>query len=223
MRRRCNAGPLIIIAGLVIATASAAGAEPIRVVTSGTIATIGGTGSMNGTFSLFGEDFSLTGLATDGIGNAFACQPCAVGETVNFTSGWGGDISGNTHSVVNGVSRQVWLGGEISLMGGSVVVPPGQGSTLILTAPFHLSPTSRVIGFADSQRTTPVFDFRIGGSGVATLTAQGNGALYDSGNFTFVFSGSQTAPTPEPGTILLMLTGLAGIARIRQSRAVTAE
>jgi hypothetical protein len=208
---------LMMLAGLAVCTAGTSSADPIRTVRAGVIEA---DRSGNGDFVLQGDGFFLLGTAVEGIGSQLTCTPCAPGDTVPAHSRWAGDISGNTSALVDGTASNVWLGGDINLDGGTFAIPSGGGPLLTLQRPFSLAPGSTLTGFSDSARTMPVFNFDLAGSGIVTLTATRNGMLYDQPALTWVFGaagpGQEPGPVPEPGTMLLMLSGLGAMAATRR-------
>ena len=107
--------------------------------------------------------------------------------------------------------RYVALAGTLSFLAGDVVVPPQQGTDPpLLSSPFQM--TGRIVGYApgDVDGITPLFDVIVAGAGTARLrlVPQGDGT-FAFPEASYAFEGSD--PIPEPATILLTATGLAGV------------
>ena len=155
----------------------------------------------------------------DGFGGSgfFACiRGCRAGEILALsgdTGFWGfTDLSGSVG--VNGTvfvfvsktsptSPEVVGSGSISFAGGSVVVPFGNDAFVTLSTPFSVtngSLTGSAIGGG--------FGLNFTGSGIATLTLRnlGNGQ-YTATGIVYLFQ-----PVPEPATLILVTTGLVGVA-----------
>jgi hypothetical protein len=198
---------------LVLITASTATADPIA-ITAGFLRHVSGTGTVR--TSLTGNDFTFTGVT----GNAFtvfeawvACTSpvCLPGRTVDLFARWGTDDLGGTGTHAG----RTFAGGLASLSHfnalwrGSLLIPPGfAGGSL--SAPFTFT-GDLLLGDPDGNFTRHLAV----GSGTATLAFRPwsvpdfPGALIvDSLHYEF----DATAPTPEPASMLLLGTGLAGIA-----------
>lgn len=150
-----------------------------------------------------------------------------VDETWGLWSiAWGGSIPGTNivAKVDNQPARSVFLSGFIDLDGGSAVVPDTDGPLPFMQRPFTLGPDSSIAGWSDFARTMPLFNFRLAGSGTVAMTAQrvGTSSIFDVQSLAWVFNAAPVAPTPEPGSTVLLLTGLGGLAIIWRRRTVSA-
>ncbi len=118
----------------------------------------------------------------------------------------------------------MFLSGFIDLDGGSAVVPDTDGPLPFMQRPFTLGPDSSIAGWSDFARTMPLFNFRLAGSGTVAMTAQrvGTSSIFDVQSLAWVFNAAPVAPTPEPGSTVLLLTGLGGLAIIWRRRTVSA-
>jgi len=213
----------LTVASLVFAvcclTAVEVNADPF-VITSGTIVQQGDPNN-KASYNFAGPGISVT--ANGFFVESFAfCSPCLGGTTnnlhVSFSQG-GGTV------VLNGVTFSgVGFNGVLTATMPSFVLPPGSLATpdVTLTLPFTL--TGNLIGCTGNPLicTDQLFNASLSGQGFADVHFQlfslfpPAGNLYVVRDITFNF---QPAPVPEPATLLLLGTGVAGVAaRIRKRR-----
>jgi len=182
-----------------------------------------------GQFVLTGSGFSLSGGTEGLVSPLFDCFAC---EAVNpITLGFSGAISGSpfggSGGEFNGVtSDSLTLAGLLTFTGPDFSSAILSGSNLTVTRPFTF--TAQIEGFSSGSDfqlgNPPLFRAQLVGGGTAsarfigpTANPEGND-LFFIRDVTYEFS-SEVAATPEPASLLLLATGLAGcVTRVRGRR-----
>lgn len=198
--------------GLGLMDVTPAFADPVRIVTSGFVYQLVEDGETGAAF--FGDGFALTS-AEVGILPGDVCSPCTPGSTFDLDA----TITLNafppgTATVDGRTYDEVFFGGTLDIEAGSVVVPdvPVGGPYPRLGAAFTFTGTLQ--GFADVTRTgTPLFSLLVSGGGRTTLGffnyPTQNGITTDGRELEF----EHLAATPEPGSLLLFVSGAAWMGR----------
>ena len=186
-------------------------------------------------FGLRGDNFALNSLFSripppSPLSICFA--GCAPGTVVNLSSTWGaaavGALGQAQNAVVTGVRYAVpadhttWLrpAGTLVFDAPGVLLPPlpgGDPQVISLVAPFLFS--GRVLGFPQDapEGTPPLFDVSLTGRGVVDFRLRDEGTgVWRFADLTYTFQDQE--PIPEPMSLVLVGSGLAGMVFGRRVR-----
>ncbi len=206
-------GSCLLFLLLLTFTAAEARADTL-VITGGSviITSLGGDGVA--TFNLLGSNFSFDGGPAPFVAIP-GCWPCAPGRVLS--SNFGTSAVNSVTFQINGVgfdTRNFSIGNALSLFGPSYVVAE------TVTLPFTFTGFVTVTGSMGEELADHIFT----GQGFVTLEHQlfsppGGPSFFQFSRATYNFT---PAPVPEPGTLLLLATGLAGAggAALRRRRAL---
>jgi len=214
-------------------------ADP-AVITSGTASVRGVNGYARFGLSASGNNFSVNAGTYYVISSSSPdCYPCAAGSTLSLnafsntmrTDDLAGSVTVNVETYFIHSVSGIWLPalpevqaqGLFSLGGGSVVIPITGEDSYILTAPFSMGGYITGSGSPNGGPLSPsnppiqVFSLQFSGSGMASaLVTRRSDGLYVFQNATYTFAAP--AVVPEPTSILLICSGVLGIAVKLRSR-----
>jgi hypothetical protein len=135
------------------------------------------------------------------------------GELGNFGLGLGGATVGNATFGIHAMTDPIELRGTLTFDAPSVIVPTATEGLILLTAPYAFH--GQIAGFFQGG-VDPLFETDVHGSGRVAFTLFGLDGYLPPYRFAELDYGF--APTPEPSTLLLVGTALAGVGVARRTR-----
>jgi hypothetical protein len=205
----------LLMAGLFSCVGANASADEIT-ITSGTVdVAAASAGNVAAPFDLMGSGFEISGSASGTLQTT--CFPCSGGPLgTGVGISWSGPDFGNGPATVAGHNYgNVFFDGSFAAVG-NAMLPIVASGPFTVAFPFAIASGSHVSGFSDGVRNNQLFNTNLTGSGVATASFAPDPAspttLFDIRSLKLNFQ-SSAAPTPEPMSVLLVVSGLGVVAR----------
>jgi hypothetical protein len=213
---------MCVVIGIGLLGTSRALADPVTVTGGHVTAQMRG-----GTFTLSGDGFYLSGAPPGGYESGiWECTPCRAGDRLNLSlsssaGGYFDDLPGEfDHVHYDGT----YLAGHLDFKAGDMTSAILDASQTSISMPFTFTGELENYESFASRATPgslPLFSATFTGTGIARAYFKGpladsDGALFFADRITYDFA---PTPTPEPASVLLVGTGMAGwVARRRVRR-----
>jgi len=205
---------LAVLLLIAVASADPASADPV-LVNAGSFSVHSGDPSL---FDFIGNGFNLPGdvrLFGSLVGPLRTCNPCGGGALVDLSSHLSGSVgewvnrpfpvqfNGNTYSTV-------FYSGDLMFDAPTVAAPdPSQTQFFTFNEAFRFS--GQLTGFPTIARNTaPLFSTALTGNGTVQFTVSAAAGKFFFGDLDYNFAAENPSPTPEPATIFLVGTAVAG-------------
>jgi hypothetical protein len=216
-----NVAKVILFTALIF-TSTEIFADPV-VINTGSLSFRGSDVFVNGQFAFGGNGLSLNGFLSEG--NTPVCDLCPPGTALKLDASFY-DLRFGSGTVGSESFSRLWFTGQMFFTIGTVVLPlPDPGSIVSFTVPFTMNAFMEgcknnpfLYGCLDA----PVFSTELVGQGLATVELNhyynpDTGDYYGVRGITYNFR--DPAAVPEPASVLLLMSGLAGAAiRFRRRR-----
>ena len=204
---------IVLCAFLMLTLTPSVKADPL-VVTSGSLSVTGLSGGPR--YSLFGENFSVTGGGSQGFAAPQTCAACESGNLIGVGGFFAGTSVGSSTITIDGMIFSGISSGTFVITGTAVTIPAAT-TNVSINAPFTFAGNLNVCEFLggppDCGGNNVIFSTELVGQGIATIELRffrllnGN-SLYGFSSVTYNF---QSAEVPEPMTITLLAAGLMGL------------
>ena len=221
MFRPTRVSPALLLLALLLFAPVVARADAIA-ITSGffTTSTPGPGGSFRTYgFNFAGDNLSLRGTEPDGrsqnVSTTTPCFPCSPGQSFSishpaslFT------LSPTATLVFNGQTYIGWANGPLNFVTEGFTVPTTGESVVTLTGHFTMTGSITFTPHLLGEPTDVPFAVSdVYGSGLVTVRLQQSFGGYWITNIRYDFQ-----PTPEPATLILLGSGIAGLAARQRRR-----
>ena len=227
-----NGFRILVVAAICFGIAAPAARADIITITSGT-ATL--PWDDPGSFRIEGDGLFLASLffSVPVFPQGQCFGGCAPGAAVDLTTVFGGApgfnlglgqgavVGGVTYAQTDQFATWLRLSGQFTFDAGTVTLPPvgAEGDRVArVSAPFVFSGTVSGVPRRSGPEVPPLFDVELGGRGTATLSVIDVGdGLWHFPEISYAFE--NPSPVPEPGSLLLLGSGVAGLlAAVRRKR-----